>query len=128
MCPDSQYLTSKYLPWFRYVQQRKEQQLRDSNALLEEAKEEIKELEKQVEEAREKIAKIDKEISESGSTLSNLRENIRLRKLVTQIQETQTEIDSYDMEEAAKAKRTFQDKWKIAKNKEETLQLEVHIQ
>ncbi|KAJ4491459.1 hypothetical protein C8J55DRAFT_421658 [Lentinula edodes] len=108
----------------KYVQQRKEQQLRDSNASLEEAKEEIKDLEKQVEEARDKIAKIDKEISESGSTLSNLRENIRLRKLVTQIQETQTEIDSYDMEEAAKAKRTFQDKWKIAKDKEEALQLE----
>ncbi|KAJ4482060.1 hypothetical protein J3R30DRAFT_3286505 [Lentinula aciculospora] len=106
----------------RYVQQRKEHQRREAQASLEEAKEEIQELEKQVEEAREKIAKIDKEISESGSTLSNLRENVRLRKLVKQIQETQTEIDSYDMEEAAKAKRTFQEKWKSAKDKEEELQ------
>ncbi|KAJ3830762.1 hypothetical protein F5880DRAFT_1619864 [Lentinula raphanica] len=105
----------------RYVQSRREQELRRNTAALEEAKEEIKEFDKQLEEARDKIAKIDKEISENGSSLSNLRENIRLRKLVKQIQEAQAEIDSYDMEEAAKAKRTFEAKWKIAKDKEEDL-------
>ncbi|KAJ3995719.1 P-loop containing nucleoside triphosphate hydrolase protein [Lentinula boryana] len=105
----------------KYVQLRREQGLRELNASLEEAKEETKELDKKLEEAREKISKIDKEISESGSSLSNLRENIRLRKLVKQIQEAQAEIDSYDMEEAAKAKRTFEAKWKIAKDKEEDL-------
>ncbi|KAE9395077.1 P-loop containing nucleoside triphosphate hydrolase protein [Gymnopus androsaceus JB14] len=106
----------------RYVQGKREQKLRAQQALLDESTSEIKKFEKQVEEARNRIAQIDKVINESGSSLSNLRENIRLRKVIRQIEVAQAEIDSYDMEEAARAKRTFNEKWKVAKDREDKLQ------
>ncbi|KAF5385696.1 hypothetical protein D9757_005521 [Collybiopsis confluens] len=106
----------------RYVQQRREQRHRECESLLEDSTVEIKRQEKLVEEARERIAKIDKEINESGSSLLNLRENIRLRKLAKQIRDTQTEMDSYDMDEAARAKRTFGEQWSVKQKIEEKLQ------
>lgn len=75
-----------------------------------------------IERARENIAKIDKEINESGASVANLRENIRVRKLAKDIAATQAEIDSHDMEEAAKSRRNFQDKYKIEKQKETEMQ------
>ena len=64
------------------------------------------------------MAEIDKEINESGASMANLRENIRVRKLVRAIEATQTEIDSFDMEEAAKARRTFKEKYDGEKERE----------
>ncbi|KAF9077821.1 hypothetical protein BDP27DRAFT_1413505 [Rhodocollybia butyracea] len=106
----------------RYVQQRREQRQRECETRLEESNEEIKKYEKQVEDARDAMSKVERDISESGSNLTNLRENFRLRKIVKQIKETQAEIDSYDMEEAARSKRTFHEKWTVVKEKEEKLQ------
>lgn len=73
------------------------------------------------------MSKVERDISESGSNLTNLRENFRLRKIVKQIKETQAEIDSYDMEEAARSKRTFHEKWTVVKEKEEKLQQKVYL-
>lgn len=44
-----------------------------------------------------------------------------VQKLTRDIANTQAEIDSYDMEEAAKARRNFQDKYEPAKEKEDKL-------
>lgn len=65
------------------------------------------------------MAKIDKEISESGSTIANLRENLRVRKIEKEIKKTREEIASHDMEEAAKAKRNFESQWDVVKKKED---------
>ena len=70
---------------------------------------------------------IQKEINESGASVANLRDNIRARRLVKQINEVQTEIDSHDMEEMAKARRNFDEKYKLAKEKEDNLRVEVWI-
>jgi DNA repair protein RAD50 len=71
------------------------------------------------------MAKIDKEISESGSTIANLRENLRVRKIEKEIKKTREEIASYDMEEAAKAKRNFESKWDVVKKREDELKAAV---
>ena len=123
--PHHQIDSQLHLFWFRYVHQRREQRQRECEAQLEDSNVEIKKLERLVEEARERIAKIEKEINESGSTLSNLRDNIRLRRIAKQIQETQTEMDSYDIDEAARAKRNFSDQWKAKQDVEERLQQKV---
>lgn len=70
---------------------------------------------------------IQKEINESGASVANLRDNIRARRLLKQINEVQTEIDSHDMEEMAKARRNFDEKYKLAKEKEDNLRVEVWI-
>ena len=71
------------------------------------------------------MAEIDKEINESGASMANLRENIRVRKLVRAIEATQTEIDSFDMEEAAKARRTFKEKYDDEKERENEMHTKV---
>jgi DNA repair protein RAD50 len=71
------------------------------------------------------MAKIDKEISESGSTIASLRENLRVRKIEKEIKKTREEIASFDMEEAAKAKRNFESKWDVVKKREDELKATV---
>ena len=87
----------------------------------------IHELDRDLEGARQVIARIDKEINESGASVANLRDNIRLRKLIRDIAATQDEIDSHDMDEAAKAKRNFEDQYKVKKAEESELQSKVFI-
>lgn len=67
------------------------------------------------------ISSIDKEINQSGATISNLRDNIIVQKLNIDIAKIQSEIDSYDMEEAAKARRNYNDKYEPAKKREDKL-------
>lgn len=76
----------------------------------------------QVEEVRSAIQGIDKEINEAGASMANLRENIRVRKLIKDITDTQAQINTYDMEEAAKAKRNFNEKYQVEKARETELQ------
>jgi DNA repair protein RAD50 len=71
------------------------------------------------------VKAIEKEINASGASVANYRENIRVRKLAKEIRDTQTEIDSYDMEEAARARRNFQDKYGPAKERENALHTSV---
>lgn len=57
--------------------------------------------------------------------MANLRENLRVRKLVKDIAATAEEIATYDMEEAAKARRNFQEKYNVEKEKETQKQSDV---
>ncbi|THH27305.1 hypothetical protein EUX98_g6880 [Antrodiella citrinella] len=75
-----------------------------------------------VESARSKVQTMDQEISDANAAMSNLRDNIRVRKLMKDIAATAAEIATYDMEEAAKAKRIFQDKYTLEKERETQMQ------
>ena len=88
----------------------------------------VKDLSGKIDAIREAIREIDKEINASGASVANLRDNIRARKLAKEIGETQAEIDSYDMEEAAKARRNFEKKYGKAKKKENSLHTSVSCQ
>lgn len=88
---------------------------------------EITELGIKIESMRETVAGIDREINEGGSLISRLRDNIRMRRLVKDIEATQAEIDSYDMEGAAKAKRTFEDRYQVEKQRETEMQSKVGL-
>lgn len=83
--------------------------------------EKIKFLADDVEKIRNNIATIDKTINESGTSVVNLRENLRLQKLRGTIVQTQQEIDSYDIEEASRAKRMFSEQWQVKKAQESNL-------
>lgn len=86
---------------------------------------ELQELSGKLNGVREVITDIQKEINESGASVANLRDNIRARKLIREISEVQKEIDSHDMEEMAKARRNFDEKYKLVKAKEDNLRVEV---
>jgi DNA repair protein RAD50 len=85
----------------------------------------ISELKKDIESTRDTVAMIDKEVNESGAFMINLRENIRARKLAKEIEITQAEIDSMNMEEAAEAKRQFDIEYNLEKQREMETQSKV---
>lgn len=94
--------------------------------MIEHHESEIQDLNSKIDAVRKTIFDIDKEINASGASLANYRDNIRVRKLAKEIQSTQTEIDSYDMEEAAIARRNFEEKYPIFKEKENNLHTAVN--
>ncbi|KAH7885017.1 ALG6, ALG8 glycosyltransferase family-domain-containing protein [Phlebopus sp. FC_14] len=106
----------------RYVREKRARMLADCSEKIEHYEGEIQEFGIKIETVRENIARIDREINESGSSVSNLRDNIRIRKLAKDIAATQAEIDSYDMEAAAKAKRNFEDRYQVEKQRETEMQ------
>lgn len=108
----------------RFVRDRVEQQLEDCVEKVEQLRGDIERKNQEIEAVQAVIANIEKEIHESGSRVSNLRDNLRVRKLEKQIIETQANIDSYDMEEAARARRNFDEKYTLAKKEENDLNSE----
>lgn len=109
----------------RYVKEKRGRQLEECAQNIEHRDAELLELNEKIDAAREIIAKIEKEINESGASVANYHNNIRVRKLRKEIAETQAEIDSHDMEDAARARRNFQEKYAIAKEKENNLHTSV---
>lgn len=110
-----------------YIKERRGRELESISERVQELNLELQELDKQLGTVREIIADIQKEINESGASVANLRDNIRGRRLIKQIGEVQAEIESHDMEEMAKARRNFEEKYKLAKEKEDNLRVEVGI-
>ncbi|OAX38147.1 hypothetical protein K503DRAFT_770797 [Rhizopogon vinicolor AM-OR11-026] len=106
----------------RYIRDKRARLLAECADKIEQFEQDIKDLVTNIENVRDDIAKIDREISESGSLVANLRDNIRIRKLARDIAATQAEIDSYDMEGAAKAKRNFEDRYQVEKQRETEMQ------
>jgi DNA repair protein RAD50 len=109
----------------RYIKERRARELENISERVGELDSELQELSGKLNGVQEVITGIQKEINESGASVANLRDNIRARKLVREISEVQKEIDSHDMEEMAKAKRNFEEKYKLAKEKEDNLRVEV---
>ncbi|KAG2155166.1 P-loop containing nucleoside triphosphate hydrolase protein [Suillus bovinus] len=106
----------------RYIRDKRAHLLIECADRIEQFEQDIKDLVTNIENARDAIAKIDREISESGSLMANLHGNIRIRKLARDIAATQAEIDSCDMEGAAKAKRNFEDRYQVEKQRETEMQ------
>jgi DNA repair protein RAD50 len=67
------------------------------------------------------VAEIDKEVHESGATVANLRGNLRARGLTKEIAETEREIKSHDLEEAAASREKFEKQYAAAKEQETKL-------
>lgn len=105
----------------RYVKEKKARALEDCSSRLEQCDTQLQDLQAQIEASREVITSIDKEINESGATISNLRDNIIVHNLLRDIAKTQKDIDNLDMEEAAKARRNYEDKYEPAKRREDKL-------
>ena len=111
----------------RYVRDKRDRRLEECSAKIEELEDQISELKRKLDDATKTDEALAKEIHESTATVANLRDNLRARKLVKEIADTQAEIDQYDLEEAAKAKRLFEEKYTIEKEKETALQSKVQV-
>ncbi|KAL1950586.1 hypothetical protein VTO73DRAFT_5710 [Trametes versicolor] len=106
----------------RYVKEKRGRRLKEVTKQIEDQEEKVQELGLRLEKIRATVGEIDKEINEAGMTMANLRENIRVRRLMRELASTQAELDAIDMEEAAKAKRIWTDRWNVEKQKETELQ------
>ena len=113
--------------FLRYTRDRTDQKLRHCINKLSELETEIQQVEGEVERLRALVQKQDNDVSAAGADLANLRENLRLRKLQREIQETKDFIKSLKLEEASKAKEEFDEKWGKAKAAENEAQGRVRI-
>ena len=113
------------VPVQRYIREKRSRQLKECEHRITEHESSISELAKDIESTRDTVAIIDKEVNESNASMTNLRENIRVRKLAKEIEVTQAEIDAMDMEEAAKARRQFDVKYNLEKQRETEMQSQV---
>lgn len=113
------------ISYFSYVRNKRDQKRQECADKSEEVEAEIAQLEKKLEAVRVVIKAMEKEINESGSSQAILRENIRVRKMVKEIKDTQAKIDGEDLDGAAKAKRNFEEKYNVYKTKETNLQTSV---
>ncbi|KAI9443279.1 hypothetical protein H4582DRAFT_1808403 [Lactarius indigo] len=116
---------SKHIERQVYLRDRRGKKLQDCGEAITRYETMIRELGLDIEQVRKKIAQLDKEINEGGAALTNLRENRRIRKLQSDIQQTQDAIDSCDLEAAAKAKRNFEEKYQPEKDRENEMQQKV---
>ena len=116
------------IPLFlRYSRDRTSQKLRQCINKLSELETEVQQVEGEVERFRALVQKQDNDVNAAGADLANLRENLRLRKLQREIQETKDVIKSLKLEEASKAKEQFEEKWGKAKAAENEAQARVRI-
>ncbi|KAI0771249.1 hypothetical protein BD413DRAFT_604552 [Trametes elegans] len=106
----------------RYVKHGQARRLKEVTQQIEEQEKKVQDLALALEKVRTTIGEIDKEIGEAGATMANLRENLRVHRLMREMASTQAELDAIDMEEAAKAKRIWTEKWNVEKQKETDLQ------
>jgi DNA repair protein RAD50 len=111
----------------RYVKDRRARRIQECNERIEQSETDIRELEAAIKDVTNIIAKIDKEINESSAFVSNLKGNVHVRKIARDIKDIQAEIDAFDMEEAAKARRTFAEKFPGEKDKENKMHSKVCI-
>lgn len=112
----------------RHVRDKRGRLLTETIQEIEDLQSKIEDFNKDLESLRAVMNAIDKEINQSGASVANLRENIRVRRLIKDIAATQAKIDTFDMEEAAKAKRNFQEKYPIEKQRETDMQSKVYFQ
>jgi len=66
-------------------------------------------------------AEIEREINTGGATLSNLRDNIMVRKFLGEVAAIQAEIDTFDMVEAGRARADYEEKYGPMKQHEQGL-------
>lgn len=111
----------------RYVKERKSRDLDDCLIKIQQCEDELNEGNERLEACRGAIKTIEREIGESGASNTNLRENIRVRKLQKDILDIQAQIDTYDVEEAARARRNFNAQWEKRKEEENQLNTAVRI-
>lgn len=71
------------------------------------------------------MAAVQKDIDQGGARLSNLRDNLRLRRLRRRIEKTEAEIAALPMEEAAKSKQTFDTQWEARCRRENDIKAKV---
>jgi DNA repair protein RAD50 len=93
----------------------------DGDKLLEASEKAVRDLEQQIAklddniaELQEEIAKLRNDLASSDQRAQNIDNNIAFRKAEKQIKELIVEIESIDLEEAARAKQQFDTKYKKA--------------
>ena len=105
----------------RYVREKRARKLQDCENKIKATEEQVSKQNDELEALRKVIADVEREINEGGAVLANLRDNMRVRKLRAEITSIEAELNSMDLDEAAKAKRNFEQKYPAEQKKEQDL-------
>ncbi|KAI0030422.1 hypothetical protein K488DRAFT_87770 [Vararia minispora EC-137] len=105
----------------RYIREKRARKLEECMEKIAQFEAQITNDNAELELLRSKAGEIEKEINEGGAVLASIRENLRVRRLRSEITELVQELDSIDIDEAAKAKRNFDDRYPVEQKKESEL-------
>ncbi|KZT60115.1 hypothetical protein CALCODRAFT_466016 [Calocera cornea HHB12733] len=111
-------LRTASIPIELYIRERTDRQLETVNHEIAGMEAKITEANTAAESIRTSVALLDKEVGEQSTIMSNLRDNARLRETQRGIAEVEAEIATHDLEEMAKARRSFDEKYNVSKEKE----------
>lgn len=105
--------------YFRYIKDQGEQRLKDCRRRVAEHQDGIQQILGEVEKMRAEVETLGTEVSSASTTLSNLKDNIRLRKISNDIAATAAELEGLNLDEASRAREQFDEKYPRAKASEE---------
>ena len=108
-----------------YTRNRRDRELERCQENISSLEEAIDRCGQEILEIRRSKSECEKEIHESDSFLANVRDNERMRKLNRDIKARRERIEAFDMEEAARARREFDEKYAPAKKREGDMEAEV---
>lgn len=111
----------------RYVRNKRERLLVECEENIESCRKDIRDQEALMERTRDAIAILRKDKSESASLLATIRGNVRVRKLRKDIVATEAAVAEFDLEESARARRQFDEKYAAEKKREGDMESEVSI-
>lgn len=109
------------------MKERRARELKRCDDRVQELEQSITELSDIVRERRDAIVVIEKEKNEGGATLARYRDNLRLRKLRSELVSAKADREKYDMGEASKARRNFERTYPKMQEKLEKLKDKVRI-
>ncbi len=95
--------------------------MKDCQDQLAQCDEQIEDCSRSISTSREQISSLEREIGGADAKRANYQENIRVRQLASQIAEAQQKISAFDLEEASRARRNFDEKYSGEKEKETKL-------
>jgi DNA repair protein RAD50 len=119
--------TSQNLLFRRYAKGKLARHLQDCISQIESLESQIEQTLTGIEELRAGVQELDKELNESGSTNANIRENLRIRKIRSDLGDIKTSMDALNLEAAGQARQDYERTYKEAKEREVQVQSKVRF-
>lgn len=108
-----------------YITEGTNRKIRENETQMEDVKREISASQDTRNSIENTISSLQSELGQASSRQNNISANLRYRSTLADIKKVQDEIDSIDLESAAKSRREFNKKFTAKSNEENRVQAEV---
>lgn len=117
----------QHLSSLRYSSEDRDQKLADCSKITQELEANVSKTAATLEAKRTEMAAREAEVNKGQARRSSLQNNQRLRRLRKRMEETEVELASLPMEEAAESKRSFDVKYEAMQRRERDIKAKVRL-